>query len=47
MENIKEFIKERIKANNELFSEDELKTINETSTKLYILGVIDGKQIYN
>lgn len=46
MEDIKEIIKERIKANNELFSEDEVKTINETSIKLYIIGLIDGKKIY-
>lgn len=46
MENLIDFIEERIKANNELISEDEVKTINETSIKLYIIGLIDDKKIY-
>lgn len=46
MENLEKFIKERMKENKELFDDEEIKLLNETSMKLYIIGIIDGKKIY-
>lgn len=46
MENLEEFIKERMKENKELFDDEEIKLLNETSIKLYIIGLLDGKKIY-
>lgn len=46
MENLEKFIEKRVRENKELFSIDELNSINDTSIKLYILGLIDGKKIY-
>ena len=46
MENLEKFIKERMKENKELFDDEEIKLLNETSIKLYIIGIIDGKKIY-
>lgn len=47
MENLEKFIEKRVRENKELFSMDELNSINDISIKLYILGLIDGKKIYN
>lgn len=47
MENLEKFIKERMKENEKLFTVEEVKLLNKTSMKLYIIGLIDGKKIYN
>ena len=46
---MEEILKQRIKENEELFSKEELKTIENNiilTKKIYIIGLINGKQIY-
>lgn len=44
MENLEEFIRERMKKNKELFDDEEIKLLNETSIKLYMLGLADSNK---
>ena len=46
---LEEIVKERIKENEKLFSEEELKTIENNiilTKKVYMIGLENGKQIY-
>jgi len=46
---LEEIVKERIKENEKLFSEEELKTIENNiilTKKVYMIGLVNGKQIY-
>ncbi len=46
---VEEIVKERVKENERLFSEKELKLIRNNSrifTKIYLLGLINGRDIY-
>jgi len=44
---IEEILKERIKDNKELFSQEEINYIisNDIYTKIYLLGMLDAKEI--
>lgn len=46
---LEEIFEKRIKANTKLFAEKELELIRKNKSiaeKLYMLGIIDGKEIY-
>lgn len=46
---LEEIVKERIKENEKLFSEEELETIENNiilTKKVYMIGLVNGKQIY-
>jgi hypothetical protein len=44
MNNIKKLIRKRLMDNKKMFSNKELKHINKTYEKVYLLGLIDGKR---
>lgn len=46
---LEEFVKERIKENEKLFSGEELRIIKDNVKivkKIYLIGLVNGKQIY-
>lgn len=46
---LEEIVKERVKENEKLFTEEELKFIKDNGKlikKIYLLGLINGKNIY-
>lgn len=46
---VEEIVKERVKENQELFTEEEIKYIKKnikTIKKIYLIGLINGRQIY-
>ena len=46
---LEEIVREKIKENEQLFSEEELNIINHNlkmTKKIYLLAIINGKQIY-
>lgn len=48
--NVERIVKERIKENENLFEEEELKIVNDNikiTKKIYLLGLINARQIYN
>lgn len=47
MEELVEIVKERLKKNEILLKDGELKKIDDSIVKIYLLGLIDGKKIYN
>ena len=47
MNNIRILFKKRIMDNKKMFSGRELKHINKTHEKVYLIGLMDGKKIYS
>lgn len=47
MNDVKKFVKNRLMDNKKMFSSKELRHINKTHEKIYLIGLADGKKIYN
>lgn len=47
MNEIRKIIKRRLMDNKRMFSNKELRHLNKTHEKIYLIGLADGKKIYN
>lgn len=43
----KNVVRKRLMDNKKMFTNKELKRINRTHEKIYLIGLADGKKIYN
>lgn len=47
MKDIRRIVRKRLMDNKNMFSNKELRHINKTYEKIYLIGLADGKKIYN
>lgn len=47
MNEVKKVVKKRLMDNKKMFSNKELRHINKTHEKIYLIGLADGKKIYS